>query len=146
MNAQSRGGRRIGAWAGRGLLADAGALRDRSTVMSTQIDDLRAWALLRMRQRGLSHAQLALRCEVDRSTITRFLRGDRRPTLAVATRIVDALYDTTCVPPIEQIRGLLAGPERVEAALRADPLLDPTHVDVLMSQYRERRTKAPNSR
>lgn len=108
--------------------------------MSTQIDDLRAWTQLRVRQRGLSHAQLALRCGLDRSTITRFLRGERSPTLEVASRIMDALYDTSCVSPYDQMRGLLAGPERVEAALRSDPLLDPVHVDVLMRQYFQRRT------
>lgn len=103
------------------------------------MDDLRAWTLLRMRQRSWSHAQLALRCGLDRSTITRFLRGERSPTFDVAIRIVDALYDATCVPPIEQMRGLLAGPERVEAALRSDPLLHSAHVDVLMRRYLERR-------
>jgi len=108
--------------------------------MSTQIDDLRAWALLRMRQRRLSHAQVALSCDLDRSTITRFLRGDRSPSLEVALRIMDALYDQACTPPMERMRGLLAGPERVETALRIDPLLDPVHVDVLMRQYFERRT------
>jgi len=107
--------------------------------MSTRIDDLRTWTQLRMRQRGLSHAQLALRCNLDRSTITRFLRGERSPTMEVAIRMMDALYDTSCVSPYDQMRGLLAGPERVEAALRADPLLHPTHVDVLMRQYIERR-------
>lgn len=92
-----------------------------------------------MRQRRLSHAQLALRCGLDRSTITRFIRGERRPTFDVALRIVDALYDTSCVPVVEQMRGLLAGPERVAAALKADPLLHPTHVDLVMRQYLERR-------
>lgn len=125
--------------AGEGLLADTGGRRDRRTGMSTQIDDLRAWTQLRMRQRGLSHAQLALRCGLDRSTITRFLRGERSPKLEVATRIMDALYDTSCVSPHDQMRGLLAGPERVEAALRSDPLLHPTHVEVLMRLYAERR-------
>jgi len=107
--------------------------------MSTQIDDLRAWAVLRMRERRLSHAQVALSCDLDRSTITRFLRGDRSPSLEVALRIMNALYDQACTPPMERMRGLLAGPERVETALRIDPLLDPVHVDVLMRQYFERR-------
>ena len=107
--------------------------------MGTQIDDLRAWTQLRMRQRNLSHAQLALRCGLHRSTVTRFLGMERRPRFDVAMRIVDALYDPTCIPLVEEMRGLLSGPERVEAALRSDPLLHPIHVDALMRQYLGRR-------
>ena len=121
------------------MLADTGVRPDRKRGMSTQIDDLRAWALSRMRHRRFSHAQVAQRCGLDRSTITRFLRGDRSPSLDVALRIMDALYDQACTPPMERLRGLLAGPERVETALRIDPLLHPTHVDVLMRMYAERR-------
>ncbi len=107
--------------------------------MSTPTDDLRAWAMTRMRQRGLSHAQLALRCGVDRSTVTRFLSGDRRPTLDTAVRIMDVLYDTSCVPPEARLRGLVSGPGRVAAALRTDPLLAASHVEPLMRQYLDRR-------
>ncbi|MDQ3690884.1 MAG: helix-turn-helix domain-containing protein [Chloroflexota bacterium] len=107
--------------------------------MGTQTDDLRAWTQLRMRQRNLSHAQLALKCGLDRSTVTRFLGKDRRPRFDVAMRIVGALYDSTCIPLVDQMHDLLAGPERVEAALRSDPLLHPAHVDEIMRQYFERR-------
>lgn len=107
--------------------------------MGTVIDDFRAWTELRMKQRRLSHAQLALKCGIDRSTVTRILRGTRRPTLDVAVRIVNALSDPTNVAAIDQIRHLATAPERVEAALRSDPLLDPMHVDALMRQYLERR-------
>jgi len=107
--------------------------------MGTQTDDLRVWTQLRMRQRNLSHAQLALKCGLNRSTVTRFLGMDRRPTFDVAMRIVDALYDTTCIPLVDQVRDLVAGPERVEAALRSDVLLNPTDVNAIMSQYLERR-------
>ena len=92
-----------------------------------------------MRQRNLSHGQLAQKCGLDRSTVTRFLGRERRPTLDVAMRIVDALYDTSCTPLVDQMRDLVAGPKRVEAALRSDPLLHATHVDVIMRQYLERR-------
>ena len=92
-----------------------------------------------MRQRNMSHAQLALKCGLNRSTVTRFLGMERRPRFDVAIRIVDALYDQSCIPLVEQMRGLLSGPERVEAALRSDPLLHPIHIDALLRQYLERR-------
>jgi len=121
------------------LLVDTLADGSRTDSMGTQTDDLRTWTQLRMRQRNLSHAQLAQKCGLDRSTVTRFLGRERRPTFDVAMRIVNALYDTSCTPLVDQMRDLAAGPKRVEAALRSDPLLHPTHVDVIMRQYLERR-------
>lgn len=86
--------------------------------MDTPTDVFRAWMATRMLERRLSHAQLALRCGVDRSTITRLIRGERRPTLDLAVAIVTVLGNASVpVPllPIMRVVGSLAsdGPQSI---------------------------------
>lgn len=54
-------------------------------------DLLRAWLIERVRDRNLSHAQLALRSGVDRSTIGRVLSGSRKPSFDTAVQLIRAL-------------------------------------------------------
>jgi len=80
--------------------------------MNTPTDVFRAWMAARMLERRLSHAQLALRCGVDRSTITRLVRGERRPTLDVAVAIITVL-DAACLPtPLVEIMRVVGSPAR----------------------------------
>ncbi len=91
-----------------------------------------------MRQSRLSHAQLAHRSGVHRSTISRLLSGERRPSFEAATRLAGALGsngepDSPWLlamghPGLEPIA-------RVERALRADEQLDDDHVRRLMQMY-----------
>lgn len=75
----------------------------RTCRMDTPTDVFRAWMAARMLERRLSHAQLALRCGVDRSTITRLVRGERRPTLDVAVAIIIVLDDAYLPTPLVEI-------------------------------------------
>jgi len=63
-----------------------------------------------MLERRLSHAQLALRCGVDRSTITRLVRGERRPTLDVAVTIIIVLDDASLPTPLGEIMRVVGSP------------------------------------
>ncbi len=78
--------------------------------MDTPTDVFRAWMAARMLERRLSHAQLALRCGVDRSTITRLVRGERRPTLDVAVAIITVLDDACLPTPLVEIMRVVGSP------------------------------------
>jgi transcriptional regulator with XRE-family HTH domain len=80
--------------------------------MDTPTDVFRAWTAARIQERRLSHAQLALRCGVDRSTITRLLRGERRPTLDIAVAIITVLDDACLPTPLVEIMRVIGSPAR----------------------------------
>lgn len=84
------------------------------------------WLRAGLAARGLSQRQLAARSGVDHSTISRLLQG-RTPTYDTYRRIAHVLDgDVTNVTV-------------VEAALRRDPVLDPSDVAELIHEYRRRR-------
>ena len=60
--------------------------------MNTLPSDLfQAWLARAVDERGLSHAQLALRSGMDRSTVSRILAGERKPSLDTAIHLIEAL-------------------------------------------------------
>lgn len=91
-----------------------------------------------MRQSRLSHAQLAHRSGVHRSTISRLLSGERQPSFEAATRLAGAL-GSNGEPDSPWLLAMghpsLEPVARVERALRADELLDDGHVRHLMRTY-----------
>jgi len=83
-----------------------------------------AWLRTRLKRRRLSQRQLAERSGVNHSTISRLLTGERRPTLATATKLVRALGGAVETPPsLLDARSTSSPTARVEHALRADELL-----------------------
>src|SRR5688500_15992069 len=67
-------------------------IRPLSPPMNTLPSDLfQAWLARAIDERGLSHAQLALRSGMDRSTVSRILAGERKPSLDTAIHLIEAL-------------------------------------------------------
>lgn len=71
-------------------------------------DLFRIWLIERVRNRNLSHAQLALRSGVDRSTIGRILAGSRRPSFDTAVQLIRTL-DGSALP--DCLQGGVSPPE-----------------------------------
>jgi transcriptional regulator with XRE-family HTH domain len=96
-----------------------------------------SWLALQLRMRRLSHEQLARRSGVHRSTITRLVSGQRRPTLETARRLVAALGGAAEAA----ILGSAAAPDaadpiaRVERALRGDRQLSDDGLRHVMRAY-----------
>ena len=62
-----------------------------STMNTLPSDLFQAWLIRTVDDRGLSHAQLALRSGMDRSTVSRILAGERKPSLDTAIHLIEAL-------------------------------------------------------
>lgn len=106
-----------------------------------------AWLALQLRMRRLSHEQLARRSGVHRSTITRLVSGERRPTLETARRLALVLGAGSASDPVSAatyfgVIGTDTDPiARVERALRGDQQLTDADLRRVMHLYlRARRT------
>jgi transcriptional regulator with XRE-family HTH domain len=113
----------------------------------------RDWLTLQLRARRMSLRQLANRSGVNVSTVSRIVRGERRPTLHTAVRLARVVRDSADESSATRFFGSLTAdsldPVReVERALRADGLLDDEDVRRVMQAYLEARRPAeePESR
>ncbi|MDQ3491925.1 MAG: helix-turn-helix domain-containing protein [Chloroflexota bacterium] len=94
------------------------------------------WLRTQLERRRLSQRQLAERSGVNHSTISRLLTGERRPTLATATKLVRALGGAVKTPPsLLEARSASSPTARVEHALRADELLGQPETLQVMRYY-----------
>ena len=104
----------------------------------------RDWLTLQLRARRMSLRQLANRSGVNVSTVSRIVRGERRPTLHTAVRLARVVRDSADESSATRFFGSLTAdsldPVReVERALRADGLLDDDDVRRVMQAYLEAR-------
>jgi transcriptional regulator with XRE-family HTH domain len=105
------------------------------------------WLATQLRSRRMTQRQLAHHSGVDHSTISRLLRGDRRPSLPTAVKLARALRSAWSLDD----ETLLEAPAplnpiaRVEYAIRADGNLSESDVRDLMSLYLRRRTQGRRS-
>ena len=126
-------------------------------MRETHVDDrnevqFREWLALQLRARRMSLRQLALRSGVNVSTVSRIVRGERRPTLRTAVRLARVVRDTADESSATRFFGSLT-PEsldpvrEVERALRADDELDDADVRRVMKVYLgARRSTSHNQR
>ena len=112
----------------------------------------RDWLTLQLRARRMSLRQLANRSGVNVSTVSRIVRGERRPTLHTAVRLARVVRDSADESSATRFFGALTPDAldpvaEVERALRADGLLDDEDVRRVMQAYLEaRRTEQPAER
>ncbi len=99
----------------------------------------RDWLSTELRARRMSLRQLADRSGVNASTVSRILRGERRPTLRTAVRLARAVHGSTDETTASHYFGRLSrGTDpvaMVERALRADEGLSDAQVSRVMSLY-----------
>lgn len=106
----------------------------------------RDWLGRELRARRMSLRQLAERSGVNASTISRILRGERRPTLRTAVRIARAVEGSADETGATHYFGL-TNEQRdpvavVERALRSDSELGDGQVRRVMSLYLSLRREA----
>jgi transcriptional regulator with XRE-family HTH domain len=104
----------------------------------------RDWLSLQLRARRMSLRQLAHRSGVNVSTVSRIVRGERRPTLNTAVRLARVVRDAADESSATRFFGSLTldslDPVReVERALRADDQLDDADVRRVMHAYLQAR-------
>jgi len=90
------------------------------------------WLTSELAQLRLSPARLARLTGLSRSTISRLLRGERRPTVESATRIAVALDSMRPHGDVERRTDMVA---RVRHELAADPTLGRREVRQIMAHY-----------
>ena len=100
----------------------------------------REWLTLQLRGRRMSLRQLALRSGVNVSTVSRIVRGERRPTLRTAVRLARVVRDNTDESSATRFFGALTSESldpvgEVERALRADNELGDDDVRRVMRVY-----------
>ncbi len=100
----------------------------------------RDWLTVQLRARRMSLRQLAHRSGVNVSTVSRIVRGERRPTLRTAVRLAKVVRDTADESSATRFFGALTAesldPVReVERALRGDDSLDDDGVRRIMQVY-----------
>ena len=112
----------------------------------------RDWLTVQLRARRMSLRQLAHRSGVNVSTVSRIVRGERRPTLHTAVRLARVVRDAADESSATRFFGSLT-PEQldpvreVERALRADDQLEDDDVRRVMNTYLDaRRTPASEPR
>jgi len=111
----------------------------------------REWLALQLRARRMSLRQLALRSGVNVSTVSRIVRGERRPTLRTAVRLSRVIREMTDESSATRFFGSLT-PEsldpvrEVERALRADDELEDADVRRVMKVYLGARRGAGQAR
>jgi transcriptional regulator with XRE-family HTH domain len=98
------------------------------------------WLRAQLKAKKMSQRQLAQQSGVDHSTISRLIRGDRMPSLGTATKLARGLRELREDADTPQYLGLVASgaanpTARVEYALRADELLNESHVRQVMEYY-----------
>lgn len=104
----------------------------------------RDWLTLQLRARRMSLRQLAIRSGVNVSTVSRIVRGERRPTLHTAVRLARVVRDTADESSATRFFGSLTSDSldpirEVERALRADDRLDDGDVRRVMQAYLDAR-------
>lgn len=104
----------------------------------------RDWLTLQLRARRMSLRQLAHRSGVNVSTVSRIVRGERRPTLHTAVRLARVVRDTADESSATRFFGALTSDSldpirEVERALRADDQLDDGDVRLVMQAYLDAR-------
>jgi transcriptional regulator with XRE-family HTH domain len=104
----------------------------------------RDWLTVQLRARRMSLRQLAHRSGVNVSTVSRIVRGERRPTLHTAVALARVVRDSADESSATRFFGSLTAesidPVReVERALRADGTLDDEDVRRVMQSYLEAR-------
>jgi transcriptional regulator with XRE-family HTH domain len=115
----------------------------------------RDWLAVQLRARRMSLRQLAHRSGVNVSTVSRIVRGERRPTLRTAVRLARVVREGADESSATRFFGSMT-PEsldpvrEVERALRADGLLDDEQVRRVMQVYLSARrgggeTRAPKA-
>ena len=108
----------------------------------------RYWLTLQLRARRMSLRQLAHRSGVNVSTVSRIVRGERRPTLRTAVRLARVVRDSADESSATRFFGSLT-PEsldpvrEVERALRADAQMDDADVRRVMQVYLQTRQPIP---
>ena len=105
----------------------------------------RDWLTVQLRARRMSLRQLAHRSGVNVSTVSRIVRGERRPTLRTAVRLARVVRDNADESSATRFFGSLTSesldPVReVERALRGDENLDDEGVRRIMQVYLTART------
>jgi transcriptional regulator with XRE-family HTH domain len=100
----------------------------------------RDWLSVQLRARRMSLRQLAHRSGVNVSTVSRIVRGERRPTLRTAVRLARVVRESADESSATRYFGSLTAesldPVRdVERALRGDGLLDDDDVRKVMTLY-----------
>jgi transcriptional regulator with XRE-family HTH domain len=98
-----------------------------------------------LRARSWTVRYLAMRSGVDHSTISRLMKGQRAPMLRTASRLQAALMggNPGTLLGIQMDPKAVAPVERVSAALRADPQLDPQRAKAVLRYYLRLRTVTP---
>jgi len=110
----------------------------------------RDWLTLQLRARRMSLRQLANRSGVNVSTVSRIVRGERRPTLHTAVRLARVVRESADESSATRFFGSLTAesldPVReVERALRADGQPDDEDVRRVMQAYLEARRTTPRA-
>ena len=100
----------------------------------------RDWLTVQLRARRMSLRQLAHRSGVNVSTVSRIVRGERRPTLRTAVRLAKVVRENADESSAIRFFGALTAesldPVRdVERALRGDGMLDDDDVRKVMQVY-----------
>jgi transcriptional regulator with XRE-family HTH domain len=98
------------------------------------------WLRAQLKAKKMSQRQLAQQSDVDHSTISRLVRGDRMPSLGTATKLAKGLRELSDQDDGPQYLGLLGGATqnptaRIEYALRADEALNEPQVRQVMEYY-----------
>jgi transcriptional regulator with XRE-family HTH domain len=111
----------------------------------------REWLTLQLRARRMSLRQVALRSGVNVSTVSRIVRGERRPTLRTAVRLARVVRDSADESSATRFFGSLTSDSldpvsEVERALRADADLDDDDVRRVMRVYLGSRRGSANGR
>jgi transcriptional regulator with XRE-family HTH domain len=114
------------------------------TVNEPDEVQFRDWLTLQLRARRMSLRQLAHRSGVNVSTVSRIVRGERRPTLHTAVRLARVVRETADESSATRFFGSLTSDSldpirEVERALRADDRLDDGDVRRVMHAYLEAR-------
>ena len=105
------------------------------------------WLRAQLKAKKMSQRQLAQQSGVDRSTISRLIRGDRMPSLGTATKLARGLRELRDDADTPQYLGLVSAATtnptaRVEYALRADEVLSEPQVRQIMEYYLAVRPRA----
>jgi transcriptional regulator with XRE-family HTH domain len=100
----------------------------------------RDWLTMQLRARRMSLRQLANRSGVNVSTVSRIVRGERRPTLRTAVRLARVVRENADESSATRFFGAMTAetldPVReVERALRGDGSLGDEEVRTVMNVY-----------
>jgi transcriptional regulator with XRE-family HTH domain len=91
-----------------------------------------AWLAAELDALDMTPGRLSRLTGLHRSTISRLLRGERRPTVETAARITLAIGSARPPAGVERRQDLVA---RVRHELDADPTLRPRDVQRVMTRY-----------